>query len=369
MLVGLHLSRGRKIPPFHQCFESILKYNGINSCHLHIADSSFWRDVNEIDAFIYRFSVPDEERYIAGVIIPVIENDLGKKCYPNTATAWTYDDKIKQYYQAQSLGLPMVPGWVFFDLAAAMEWARTASYPVVFKLPGGAGSTNVVLVHSFKEAGKIINRMFGSGIKSGQTPTMGNLRWYNYSLRKNLRLWAGRKYRQILGTDTVLFWQVYKDLVMFQKFLPHNDYDTRVTVIGERAFAFRRMNRPGDFRSSGSGLIDYSLDGIDLTFVEKAFEVSRKLRVQSMAYDWLYGQNREPYFCEMSYGFVGLLVARCPGYWDAQMNWHQGHLRPEYCVLQDLLGIPDLRQPEDLIGDFGVAAPRSKNVMLEFSRH
>lgn len=29
--------------------------------------------------------------------------------------------------------------------------------------------------------------------------------------------------------------------------------DTRVTVIGHCAFGYRRYNRPGDFRASGSG--------------------------------------------------------------------------------------------------------------------
>jgi glutathione synthase/RimK-type ligase-like ATP-grasp enzyme len=335
-----------------------LKYNGIKTRHLHIGDNSFWQDVKEIDAFIYRFSVPDEERYIASIIIPIIETELDKKCYPNSATVWTYDDKIKQYYQSKSLGLPMVPSRVFFNIETAMEWAESASYPVVFKLPGGAGSTNVVLVHTFSEAKKIINRIFASGIKSGQIPTKGNLRWYNNSLYKHLRLWAGKKYRQIISEDTVCFWQVYKNCAMFQQFLPHNEYDTRITVIGDRAFAFRRINRLNDFRSSGSGLIDYSLEKIDLVFVEKSFEASRKMRVQSMAYDWLYGENREPYFCEMSYGFDGPAVARCSGYWDSRLNWHEGHLTPEYCILQDLLGIPDLKNP-GMLHDFSLSVQQT----------
>ena len=33
-------------------------------------------------------------------------------------------------------------------------------------------------------------------------------------------------------------WQRKKNYAMFQRFLPGNEYDTRVTVIGNRAFAF-----------------------------------------------------------------------------------------------------------------------------------
>ena len=53
-------------------------------------------------------------------------------------------------------------------------------------------------------------------------------------------------------------------------------YDTRVTVIGGRAFAFRRFNRDDDFRSSGSGKIDYNMEEIDKRMIKLALKVSKK---------------------------------------------------------------------------------------------
>src|SRR6185503_17089802 len=44
--------------------------------------------------------------------------------------------------------------------------------------------------------------------------------------------------------------------ILLQEFLSNNKFDTRVTVIGNRAFAYRRFNRPNDFRASGSGNFD-----------------------------------------------------------------------------------------------------------------
>ncbi len=35
-----------------------------------------------------------------------------------------------------------------------------------------------------------------------------------------------------------------------------------------------------------------------------------------------------------------------PGYWDEELHWHEGHVWPQYCHLVDLLGRPDLVQPE-----------------------
>jgi glutathione synthase/RimK-type ligase-like ATP-grasp enzyme len=47
--------------------------------------------------------------------------------------------------------------------------------------------------------------------------------------------------------------------VYLQKFIKNNDGDYRVTVIGGKfAYSFKRLNRPNDFRASGSGRIDYS---------------------------------------------------------------------------------------------------------------
>ncbi len=98
--------------------------------------------------------------------------------------------------------------------------------------------------------------------------------------------------------------ELHKNYAYFQKFLPGNAYDTRVTVIGNRAFGYRRYTRDNDFRSSGSGKIDYDPKAIDLISVEIGHAISKKLCFQSMAYDFLYDENGKAALCEMSYNFV-----------------------------------------------------------------
>jgi hypothetical protein len=65
-----------------------------------------------------------------------------------------------------------------------------------------------------------------------------------------------------------------------------------------------------------------------------------------MAYDFLYGINGEVQFCEISYDFVDTAIYSCPGYWDSELNWHEGNYWPQYCQLVDLLSMPTLKQPE-----------------------
>src|SRR5262249_35857724 len=107
----------------------------------------------------------------------------------------------------------------------------------------------------------------------------------------------------------------------FQEFMEENSFDTRITIIGNRAFAFTRNNRPGDFRASGSGRICYDISRIDRRCVEIAFRVAGSLRSQSLAFDFLFNASHEPVIGEISYCFMAKAVYDCPGHWDANLVW------------------------------------------------
>src|SRR5690606_4274674 len=87
----------------------------------------------------------------------------GISVFPNFNTAWHFDDKVAQKYLLEAIGAPLVPSYVFYDKASAMGWARQASYPVIFKLKGGAGSKNVLLIKNVKQCEKVISRAFTDG--------------------------------------------------------------------------------------------------------------------------------------------------------------------------------------------------------------
>jgi hypothetical protein len=69
-----------------------------------------------------------------------------------------------------------------------------------------------------------------------------------------------------------------------------------------------------------------------------AFEHARRLKAQSVAFDFLFrGPQREPVVWEISYGYVDWMLQQCPGQWDPDMNWHEGHLWPEEAQVEDFL--------------------------------
>ncbi len=289
------------------------------------------------DGVMWRHAHIPHDTIKARRILGALEHGLGMPIYPDLKTCWHFDDKIAQYYLLRSNGFPAVTSYVFWDKKTALAWVRTASFPKVFKLASGAGSSNVRNVHSRKDAHRLVTRMFDRGV----FPQTFSRRRRSLHRRANAllrRLRRGTSY-VLTGTYPPLpmdWWQPEKGYAYFQDFLDGNDYDTRVTVIGDRAFAFRRFNRTGDFRASGSGKLDHDPGAVDRRFVELAFAITKTLSFQCMAYDFLY-DNGEPSVVEMSYAFLNTAVARCPGHWDSALGWHEGPMAPEDAQVKDFI--------------------------------
>ena len=323
----------------------LLEFNGIESVFLDINDSDFWEKLRDVTHFIYRWKNEDYDRQVAMTVLPVVERECGIKCFPDHRTYWSYDDKIRQYYMLKTRGFPVVDSWVFWDRATALQWTQTATYPLVFKLKSGAASNGVILVKDAKTAGRLTRRMFGKGIVPGHIPSFGATRWKDFSPFRLATREIEKVFRTWRGKDSEPVWAPNKNYVLFQRFLPGNAYDTRVVVIGGRAYAFRRFNRDNDFRSSGSGRCDLDPKQIDLRHVRTALDISSEMGFQSMAYDFLYDEQGESVFCEISYTYPDQRLHACPGYWDSDLAWREGHYWPQYFILLDLLGLPDLKQP------------------------
>ncbi|NCA82672.1 MAG: hypothetical protein EOM72_07970 [Opitutae bacterium] len=289
------------------------------------------------------FHYPHEVRMAALPVLRVIEEQLRLPVFPDLATCWHYDDKIAQSHLLGALGIPIPRTWVFWREADALAWCGQANYPVVAKLSMGASSQNVRLIRDAAEAGAYVERCFsGSGIVA--RPALPN-RW-GLRLRRRLKnavkrigpaaayVWANR----FPAMPHPTFWMPQKNCALFQEFLPGNEFDTRVTVIGDRAFAFRRFNRPNDFRASGSGNLQHDPSAVDLRCVSAAFAAAQRLKSQSMAFDFLFrGAGQEPVVVEVSYCYADWAVERCPGHWDSQLQWHEGHLWPEEAHVEDFL--------------------------------
>jgi len=285
------------------------------------------------------------ERQVAQSVLRAIEQYLGVPVFPDYNTCWHYDDKIAQFYIFRALNLPTPRTWIFWDREPAYEWAQSATYPKVFKLKTGSSSANVHLVTNADEARELIDLMFGSGTyPRGFKKVTSDLDLLP-SKRHHLPATASRLIQTLrLAVRATAFspperywWQVEKNYVYFQDFVPGNAGDIRITVIGKRAFGIRRRNRADDFRASGSKLCEFDPSQIPMECVRRAHQISAALRAQSMAYDFLIDQRGEPLLSEMSYIYDASVMEKCEGYWDPNLAWVPGHMRPEAAHVEDFL--------------------------------
>jgi glutathione synthase/RimK-type ligase-like ATP-grasp enzyme len=127
--------------------------------------------------------------------------------------------------------------------------------------------------------------------------------------------------------------------MLVQELVAGNDFDTRVTIIGNRAFAWRRGNAPGDFRASGSGREDLDPAAIDPAAIRLAFRTARTLGMPTAAMDMLRREG-EVVVTEVSYYFEPFMLRRCLGHWRSDgdaLHWVEGPVQPEVAILDDFL--------------------------------
>lgn len=262
---------------------------------------------------------------------------MGIKVFPDFNTGWHFDDKVGQKYLLEMAGVPAVRSYVFYSKKDALKWVNTTSFPKVFKLRGGAGSANVKLANDQTSAIKLVKQAFGSGFS--QYMAYDNLKERYRKFKKGkatakdllkgiIRFTIPPEYSKVSGKEI--------GYVYFQEFIADNDHDIRVIVIGDKAFAIKRMVRENDFRASGSGNILYDKELFSEKTIQLSFDIAQKLKTQCIALDYVY-HSGSPLAVEISYGFSMVGYDPCPGYWDSNLLWHEGKFNPYGWMIDGLI--------------------------------
>lgn len=333
MKIGIHLTNGY----FSERWISWCKEKGIEFKLVNCYKNDIIDQLSDCEALMWHFNHkgPKESKYAKQLLYSV--QATGKKVFPDFNTVWHFDDKVGQKYLLEAAGAPLTPAYVFYDRKEACVWAETAAYPKVFKLRTGSGSDSVKLVSSRKKAKRLIKKAFRSGFRpyEGWSNLKERIRKYRDGkagaweiIKGIIRLLYTTEYARVAGRE--------KGYIYFQDFIPGNDHDIRVVVIGDKAFAIKRMVRKKDFRASGSGFILYEKDLFDEKTIRLSFEIAGKLKTQCIAFDYVHFEGK-PLIVEISYGFSPTGYDPCPGYWDSGMKWHEGKFDPYGWMVEDLL--------------------------------
>lgn len=288
--------------------------------------SDIVNQVSDCDAFMWHHHHTNPKDVLFARQLLFSLETAGKRVFPDSRTVWHFDDKVAQKYLLESIGAPLVPSYVYYDKKEAMAWADATSFPKVFKLRGGSGSSNVKLAWTKLDAFKYIRKVFGRGFSQSRFSDCIQEQYRKYkegliSYMNFINYTVGLLFiRNSFGNAV----HPEKGYAYFQDFIPQNDFDIRICIVDNKAFAIKRLCRKGDFRASGSGHISYAKTDIDERCVRIAFDVVQKLQCQSIGIDFIFDQGGSPLIVELSYGFTAAGYDKCEGYWDADMHWHGG---------------------------------------------
>lgn len=316
------------------CEEEKIEYKIVN-CF----DNDIILQLNDCNGLMWHWILNDYKAMLFARQLALSLEKKGINMFPDVSTSWHYNDKLGQKYLMEAIEAPLVNSCVFYTKKEALEWIESAKFPKVFKLRGGSGSVNVSLVKSKRKARYLINKAFNKGFSH-----------INRINRLKNRIWDFKKERRISTFIKVLagigrifipneierFSHNEKGYVYFQDFIPNNEFDTRLVVVGNRCFGVRRYCRKGDFRASGSGVYDVNPDLINIECVRIAFQVAEQVGAQSIAYDFVMDAGI-PKIVEISYCFPLGAPDECVGYWDKNLVWHEEPINAEIFMIQDFI--------------------------------
>lgn len=336
MKIAIHFSQDNFSERWiNYCEENNILYKIVN-CY----DSDIITQLNDCDGLMWHWTHND---YKAALFARQLTQSLEKKgikVFPSVNTAWHYDDKVGQKYLLESIQAPVVNSYIFYDKTQALNWINNTNFPKVFKLRGGAGSVNVRLVKTKKEAKRLIKKSFGRGFNSINRLSRLKETFRIFNQNRNLRTFKGiisGFVRIFIPTRVERFSPKQKGYIYFQDFIPNNDFDTRLTVIGDRCTGTIRYSRKNDFRASGSGVFGFDPSLFNLESVKIAFEMAQKLESQSVAFDFILDKNK-PKIIEVSYCFPPKAEDDAFGYWDKNLVWHEkNNINAEYFMIEDFL--------------------------------
>lgn len=349
---SLRIAIGRDHLRWHEKFASALNRKVEVGCPVQFEvidlDRHDWVDlVKPFDLVIWKptFLSVEPASYFKEKIY-FMEKFLHKSVVPNFDTVWHYDSKIAQSYIFNICRINSPATFVSFDYRDAMEQAQTFEMPVVWKKSWGAGSRNVRLFDDKKKMMQEISQVFFQSIWDEGRQKYPSA--WRHAFAQFTRPWLWKKvFQKIRGYSShaerhgVVYWQ---------KFIPGNSADLRITVIGDQyAYGAWRHNRPNDFRASGSGRGDFTSE-VPLEALKYCLEINHRLNFDSMAYDIIFDKDRF-YITEMSYAYVDSFLHQCRGHYTAEDNgslsFIEGHTWPQELWIEWALRRVRAREPRE----------------------
>jgi glutathione synthase/RimK-type ligase-like ATP-grasp enzyme len=266
-------------------YERFLKNNNINYSFFDIHSSNWQKEAESFDIVIWPCENSPHVLSEAKSKIYFLEKYMKVTCFPSFEELWSYEDKVHASYTYKHFGLPAVDTFTSNSKKDSLQYINKASFPIIAKLSAGSSSCGVEKLNNKSKAINYINTVFSE---------------------------QGRK----------TYWQSLKqkNYVYFQKYINDAKFDLRIIVVGNKIFGYYRFAKTGDFRASGSGLVEKK------QLPEKAMRIAINakslLNVNSLAVDMLFSEKEQQYLIIETSIFFGidtpeqLIISGKPGYYE-----------------------------------------------------
>lgn len=281
--------------------------------------------LREYDAILWHFGNYNYAHMLEARNILNVAERMGLKVFPNSAESWHFDDKVAEMYALQAVGAPIPMSQVHYNMKSVKKAiaAGEIQFPIVAKLRTGSGSHNVKLIKSRGQLLRYARRMFGRGYNPAPSlvyKTSSNIRSaYNWETFKS----KFRRIPEFLRTlSNAKKFPREKGYVYLQEFIPNDNFDMKVMVLGDKCTGFYRPVRSHDFRASGGGaFVDDPRAVFTEQIVKSAFSAADALGMRCVGFDYVLDKRTgEGKIIEMSYG-CGHEVGGAGGYFDRDFNW------------------------------------------------
>jgi hypothetical protein len=317
------------------CQENNIPYKVVN-CY----DTNIISQVRDCDGLLWNWRHVNKKALLFARQLIYSLECMGLKVFPESSTCWHYDDKVGQKYLLESIRAPLVPAYVFYHKEEALKWMESTTFPKVFKLRNGAGSSNVYLIKNKEAARKKINKAFGKGYRPWDKWSYWRESLWKFRRDKNMKS-LGRiiKYTVNLIFPSPLFKQPNPErgYVYFQDFIDSGNNEFRIVASPNLAFGHQRWSRVNKFGASGSNIFDRNHKLIPPIIIKNSFDIIRQLNLQVCAFDWIKDNSTGTFkLLEISYAYYSS-SKYVKGYWDSSLNWHQLQIAHENLSLIQLI--------------------------------
>lgn len=249
-----------------------------------------------------------------------------KKVFPSFKGAWHFEDKLAETYLLESINAPISQSFYYYNLEDFKQAInnKEISFPIIAKLRNGLGFHKLKKLETAEELMIYGKKMLTSGLSSA--PKLINRASSNIKSSKSLKTFINRAKRIprfLQSLANAKKFNIERDYIYLQEFVPNNGCDVKIVVIGDKLSYIGRNILQGEFRIAGGGDLFYDKDKVSQNVIDSTFMTSDKLGFNCMGYDYVINSKTdEGKIIEISYGFSHQVLLAANGYFDRDGKWH-----------------------------------------------